>query len=70
MSTGGTGDVLSGVISGLMAQGLPAAVAASCGVYLHGQAGQDIVVRQGEAGLAASDLLTQIPMTLQRLKQA
>jgi hydroxyethylthiazole kinase-like uncharacterized protein yjeF len=70
MSTGGTGDVLSGVISGLMAQGLPAAVAASCGVYLHGQAGRDIVARQGEAGLAASDLLTQIPMTLQRLKQA
>jgi NAD(P)H-hydrate epimerase len=70
MSTGGTGDVLSGVISGLMAQGLPAAVAASCGVYLHGQAGRDIVSRQGDAGLAASDLLTQIPMTLQRLKQA
>ena len=70
MSTGGTGDVLSGVISGLMAQGLPAAVAASCGVYLHGQAGRDIVARQGEAGLAASDLLAQIPMTLQRLKQA
>ena len=70
MSTGGTGDVLSGVISGLMAQGLPAAVAASCGVYLHGQAGRDIVARQGEAGLAASDLLIQIPMTLQSLKQA
>jgi hydroxyethylthiazole kinase-like uncharacterized protein yjeF len=70
MSTGGTGDVLSGVISGLMAQGLPAAVAASCGVYLHGQAGRDIVARQGEVGLAASDLLTQIPMTLQHLKQA
>ena len=70
MSTGGTGDVLSGVISGLMAQGLPAAVATSCGVYLHGQAGRDIVARQGEAGLAASDLLAQIPMTLQRLKQA
>lgn len=68
MSSGGTGDVLSGVISGLMAQGLPPVVAATCGVYLHGEAGRDVVARQGDTGLAASDLLPQIPMTLRRLR--
>ena len=69
MSSGGTGDVLSGVISGLMAQGLSPVAAAICGVYLHGQAGRDVVSRQGNTGLAASDLLPQIPVTLSRLRE-
>ena len=69
MSSGGTGDVLSGVISGLMAQGLPIVVAATCGVYLHGQAGRDVVLLQGNTGLAASDLLPRIPVTLGRLRE-
>ena len=69
LSTGGTGDVLSGVISGLMAQGLPPIEAATCGVYLHGEAGRDVVDNHGDTGLAASDLLSQIPDTFQRLRK-
>ncbi|MCH7735902.1 MAG: NAD(P)H-hydrate dehydratase [Chloroflexi bacterium] len=69
MATGGTGDVLSGIIGGLMAQGLPPAVAASCGVYVHGEAGRGIVSRLGNTGIAASDLLPEIPAALRRLRE-
>ncbi|PKB71832.1 MAG: hypothetical protein BZY87_03690 [SAR202 cluster bacterium Io17-Chloro-G6] len=68
MATGGTGDVLSGVIAGLMAQGLAPAVAACCGVYLHGEAGRETASRLGNMGVAASDLLPEIPMAVRRLK--
>jgi NAD(P)H-hydrate epimerase len=69
MASGGTGDVLSGIIGGLMAQGLAPAVAASCGVYLHGEAGRQVVSRLGNAGLAASDLLPEIPAAARRLRE-
>jgi len=68
MATGGTGDVLSGVIAGLMAQGLEPAVAAGCGVYLHGDAGREMASELGNTGTAASDLLPLIPAALQRLR--
>ena len=57
MGTGGTGDVLSGIIGALLAQGLPAADAASAGVYLHGLAGDQMARVHGQAGLIATDLL-------------
>ncbi len=69
MATGGTGDVLSGVIAGLMAQGLKPAVAAACGVYLHGDAGREIVSELGNTGTAASDLLPKIPAAMRRLRE-
>ena len=69
MASGGTGDVLSGIIGGLMAQGLAPAVAASCGVYLHGEAGRQVVSRLGNAGLAASDLLPEIPAAILRVRE-
>jgi NAD(P)H-hydrate epimerase len=63
LATAGTGDVLSGIIGGLLANGVPAFEAASAGVWVHGQAG-----RQGpERGLVAGDLLTAIPDVLSRL---
>ncbi len=68
MATGGTGDVLSGMIGGLMAQGLPPAVAAACGVYLHGEAGLEVVSRLGNTGMAASDLLPEIPAAMNRIR--
>ena len=68
LATGGTGDVLSGVIAGLMAQGLEPAVAANCAVYLHGDAGREIALALGNTGMAASDLLPQIPSALRRLR--
>ena len=69
MASGGTGDVLSGVIAGLMAQGLAPAVAACCGVYLHGEAGREIASRLGHTGTAASDLLPEIPAAARRLRE-
>lgn len=68
LASGGTGDVLSGVIGGLMAQGLAPAVAAGCGVYLHGEAGNAITARLGNTGIAASDLLPGIPATMERIR--
>ena len=59
MATGGTGDVLTGIISGLLAQGLNTWRAARLGVALHAQAG-DAAAKDGEAGLLASDLFPHL----------
>ncbi|HEX5960767.1 MAG TPA: NAD(P)H-hydrate dehydratase [Rhodanobacteraceae bacterium] len=55
MASGGMGDVLTGVIAGLLAQGLSTWAAACLGVGLHARAG-DLAARAGERGLLASDL--------------
>lgn len=61
MATGGTGDVLTGVLGGLLAQSIPLPAAITAAVYLHGLAG-DLAARQtGEAGLIARDLIAQLP---------
>ncbi len=70
MASGGTGDVLAGVIGALLAQGLAAYDAAALGVFAHGAAGDAVAARQGEVGLIASDLLTELPATLERLQAA
>jgi NAD(P)H-hydrate epimerase len=56
MATAGLGDILSGVIGGLMAQGLTAWQAATLGVLLHGMAG-DLAAENGMRGMVATDLL-------------
>ena len=70
LATGGTGDVLSGVIVSLLAQGLPPSAAAATGVYLHATAAQSVTDRIGHAGLAASDLLDALPSALASLPRA
>lgn len=60
LATAGSGDVLSGLICGLLAQGMPAWEAACAGVWLHGEAG--LLAGQG---LIAEDLLTVMPQTIQ-----
>ena len=70
LATGGTGDVLSGVIVALLAQGLPPPVAAAVGVYLHAAAGSSVTDRLGQAGLAASDLLDALPPAIASLRRA
>ena len=70
LATGGTGDVLSGVIVSLLAQGVPPPDAASVGVYLHAAAAQSVTDRIGQAGLAASDLLDALPLTIAGLRRA
>ena len=57
MASGGMGDVLSGVIAGLLAQGLSLQNAAQQGVYRHGQAADRAAEKDGERGLLASDLM-------------
>jgi NAD(P)H-hydrate epimerase len=57
MACGGMGDVLTGVIAALLAQGLPLFAAAKAGVYLHGRAGDLAAQSGGERGLLATDLL-------------
>ena len=68
MATGGTGDVLSGIVGALLARGLDAWTAAVAAVYLHGAAGDDAARRRGEESLVASDLLDSIPAVLRRLQ--
>lgn len=68
LASAGTGDVLCGVIAGLMAQGLAPFDAAALGAYLHGLAGEAVSVRLGDAGIVASDLLPELPGVMKRLK--
>lgn len=67
MATGGTGDVLTGVIAALIAQGLSSHDAALTGVYIHGLAG-DIVAQAGLVGLIAGDLLQALPAAVAGLQ--
>jgi ADP-dependent NAD(P)H-hydrate dehydratase / NAD(P)H-hydrate epimerase len=69
LATAGTGDVLAGTISGLLAQGLEPFNAASLGVYVHGRAGLAVATWTGEAGLLASDLLTELPVALRETRR-
>ena len=69
LASGGTGDVLSGIIGGLMAQGSDPFAAAVTGVYVHAAAGRRISDRLGDSGLLASDLLPEIPLVMNVLRQ-
>lgn len=62
LATAGTGDVLSGVIGGLLAQGCSPFGAAVCGAYLHGMAGDILREEYGDAGTIASDLHGVLPV--------
>ena len=68
LASGGTGDVLAGMIAGLIAQGLPPADAACCGVYIHGAAGEVLRKTMGDAGVLATDLLPLLPETMQTIR--
>lgn len=68
LASGGTGDVLSGVIDGLLAQGLGPTDAACCGVYLHGLAGEAVRQRMGDTGAIATDLIQVLPETINKIR--
>ena len=69
LASGGTGDVLTGIIAGLTAQGLNPGLASACGVYLHGLAGEKVCQQRGDAGILASDLIDALPETIKALKK-
>ena len=68
MATAGSGDVLSGIITGLMAQGLRATSAAVAGVYIHGRCGDRAAELTGQRGLVAGDLMEYLPGILSELE--
>ncbi|MDE6112843.1 MAG: hypothetical protein K2G46_05490, partial [Bacteroidales bacterium] len=61
MATAGSGDVLTGLLLGLLTQGYTPAQAAKAGVYLHGLAGDKAAAGIGEAPLVAGDLVAALP---------
>ncbi len=67
MATAGTGDVLTGMVAGLLAQRLSPWDAARAGVYLHGLAGDLAAAEIGQAGMIAGDLLERIPRAVTQL---
>lgn len=67
MATGGSGDVLSGVIGSLTGQGLPVFDGAVLGAYIHGRAGDLAKKDKGEMGLIASDITENLPYAIKEL---
>lgn len=61
MATGGSGDVLSGIIVSLLGQGLPPLEAAACGAWLHGAAGDLCAKEIGQYGMLPSDMVNVLP---------
>lgn len=64
MATAGAGDVLTGIMLGLLAQQVPPYMAASLGVYIHGLAGDIAARRQGTYSMTARDIVNAIPEVL------
>ena len=61
MAKGGSGDVLTGVLSALLAQGYTPARAAAIGVHIHGTAGDLAAEQQSQTGMIASDIIANLP---------
>lgn len=60
MASGGTGDVLTGLITGILAQGIEPLDAAKLGVWLHGCAGENAAAKRGEHAVKAGDLIEEL----------
>lgn len=67
MATGGSGDVLTGVIAALAGQGLDPEAAAAAGVFLHGLAGDLASDQMGEYGLVASDIANMVALAIKSI---
>lgn len=71
LAKAGTGDVLTGIIVGLLSQGLLPLKAACLGAYLHGHMAESWVGRGRDyLGLLASDLLLELPREIRRVRRA
>ena len=69
MATPGSGDVLTGILTALLAQGYLPAEAVQLGVYLHGLAGDLAAEELGEESLIASDIISHLPAAFKKLRQ-
>jgi ADP-dependent NAD(P)H-hydrate dehydratase / NAD(P)H-hydrate epimerase len=69
MASGGTGDVLAGLLAALLARGTEPVDAACTAVYLHGLAGDILKEEMGDTGLTAMDLADRIPAAIQRVRR-
>jgi NAD(P)H-hydrate epimerase len=68
MATGGSGDVLAGMVTSIAAQGVARDLVLPLAVYLHGKAGDLAFMRRGEAGLVAGDIVEAIPAVMRRVQ--
>jgi NAD(P)H-hydrate epimerase len=69
MASGGMGDILTGIISGLVAQGLSPLASSQLSVYVHGLIGDLFARERAEIGILATDLIDRIPETLKSFMQ-
>jgi ADP-dependent NAD(P)H-hydrate dehydratase / NAD(P)H-hydrate epimerase len=69
MASGGTGDVLTGMVGAFLARGLAPVPALSCATYLHGLAGDLAADEKGEEGLIAGDVVEAIPAAIRQVQQ-
>ena len=69
MASGGMGDVLTGLIAGLIAQGVSNCDAAVLGVYLHGLAGDIVAKSIGMHGVMAGDVLNVVPQAIEACRE-
>ena len=69
MATVGSGDVLSGIIAALWAQGMPQNAAAYAGVFLHGLAGDIARDNLGERSIIAGDLIEYLPAAIKKVEK-
>ena len=69
MATGGSGDVLSGIIASFISQGMDAFRSAIAGVYVHGLTGDDVTKKYSMMGNTPSLILKELPMTLGKIEQ-
>jgi NAD(P)H-hydrate epimerase len=68
LGSGGTGDVLCGVLAGLLGQRLPAFEAAALGAWIHGRAGERVAARRGRSGVLAGEIAEELPETCEALR--
>ena len=69
MATAGSGDVLSGVVGSLLAQGIDAFTTAKTAVFIHGKAGDLAAKDKGQASLIATDILAKLPNVIKKLNE-
>jgi len=67
LAKGGSGDVLAGMIAGLLAQGIDVKKAAVCGVYLHGKSADSVAMRMSQYSMLARDIIGEISVVLKAM---